>query len=52
MVLGTPTTGTLTDDETTDANAPSIPATTIMASTSDLVNSFKTLAGAVGSSPA
>ena len=39
--VGTPITGTLTVEETTDANAPSIPAATIITSTSALTNSFK-----------
>ena len=40
--VGTPIIGTLTDEETTHAKAPSIPATTIIASTPDLTKSFKT----------
>ena len=39
--VGTPITGTLTVDDTTYANAPSIPAATIITLTSDLMNSFK-----------
>ena len=48
--LGTPITGILTADYTTDASAPSIPAATITTLTSDLINSFKT--GKVLCSPA
>ena len=39
--VGTPITGIFTVDDTTDANAPSIPAATIIILTSDLMNSFK-----------